>query len=232
MTDLSIIIPAYQEAENLKVVLPRLIAVLEPMAIDHEIIIVDSDLPLDDTEAVCCEYTDTQVRFVRRREGPSFGSAVRTGIAEASGRHVLCIDGDGSHDPAIIPNLYQNRQQFDVVVASRYIEGGETKNNWVLTQMSLIVNFAFRVVFAIDCNDISNSFKLYNGDELRRLHLVCDNFDLVEEILIKLKKNKPDLTIKEIPIIFHNRLHGQTKRKLLLFIFTFAYTLIRLRFMR
>jgi len=232
MINLSIVIPAYNEAANLKLILPKIIHVLNGLKHSFEILIIDTETPLDDTMDVCENYASNHVRYILRSQGPSFGSAVRTGIKQSKGKYVVCMDADGSHDAELIETLYSHRNDADVVVASRYVKGGGTENSWVLKQMSLIVNIVFRRVFAINCKDISNSYKLYNGHQLRALELSCENFDLVEEILVRLKRAKPTLKILEIPCFFRQRKHGYTKRKLLLFVVTFLYTLVRLRFMK
>jgi len=59
--------------------------------------------------------------------------------------------------------------------------------------------------------------------------LVCKNYDIVEEILLEAKKIKPDLNVSEIPDHFHERVHGDSKRKLSVFIATYLATLIRLK---
>jgi len=232
MINLSVVIPAYNEADNLKLVLPKVIHVLNGLKHSFEILIIDTETPLDDTMDVCESYASNHVRYILRSQGPSFGSAVRTGINQSKGKYVVCMDADGSHDAELIETLYSHRNDADVVVASRYVKGGGTENSWALKQMSLIVNIVFRLVFAINCKDISNSYKLYDGQQLRALDLRCENFDLVEEILVRLKRAKPTLQILEIPCFFRQRKHGYTKRKLLLFVVTFLYTLVRLRFMK
>ena len=96
--------------------------------------------------------------------------------------------------------------------------------------MSRVLNFIYSVTLDIKCKDVSNSFKVYKTTQLKSLSLVCNNFDIIEEILYRLSKNNKALTIKEIPYYFRKRLHGQTKRRLLLFIITFIVTLFKLRF--
>lgn len=232
MTDLSIIIPAYQEAGNLRELLPILVATVKGLSVDYEILVVDSEEPLDDTEAVCRVHATDGVQHIRRREGLSFGSAYRTGIADSTGRFVVLMDGDGSHDPEFVTRLFNNRKEADVVVASRYTQGGSTDNMRLLQWMSWMVNVTYRIVFSLDCKDVSNSFKLYQGDALRRLSLVSNNFDIIEEILIKLQREVGRLTIREIPFHFRSRKYGQTKRQLLLFVFTFGASILRLKFMK
>lgn len=224
---LSIVLPSYQEEENLRNLLPRLIEVLELMEIKSEILIVDTLEPLDHTKTVCEQYG---ARYITRRGGNNFGDAVRTGISEANGYFVLLMDADGSHTPEFIPELFCFADQFDVVIASRYIAKGHTENSLLLILMSRLLNLTFSLILNLPCKDVSNSFKIYRGDQLKSLKLTCNNFDIVEEILFKLSRNKPGFKIKEVPFTFKKRMFGQTKRNLFLFILTYLITILKLRF--
>jgi dolichol-phosphate mannosyltransferase len=96
-----------------------------------------------------------------------------------------------------------------------------------------MVNVVFRVVLGLKCYDVSNSFRLYQGDALRRLELKCDNFDIVEEILIKLSSSQAGYRIEEVPFTFERRKAGTTKRQLVAFAIGYLGTLLRLsRFKR
>ena len=96
--------------------------------------------------------------------------------------------------------------------------------------MSYLTNITYSIVLNLRYKDISNSFKLYKTSHLKELTLKCKNFDIVEEILYKLKKDHKELTVLEIPYSFKQRLFGHTKRNLFLFILTYIGTIIRLRF--
>jgi len=224
MPDLSVVLPCYLEEENLRVLLPRLVVVLEGQ--DAEVIVVDTVEARDGTPAVCAEHG---VGYVNRQGGDAFGNAVRTGIREAKGAWVLFMDADGSHDPEFIPRLLGARDRADVVVASRYVEGGALENPWHLRAMSRALNATYGLVLGIRCRDISNSFKLYRGDWLRELDLKSDNFDVIEEILFRMGRRHPGMRIVELPFTFRKRLHGQTKRDLVRFVVTYLVTLARLR---
>jgi dolichol-phosphate mannosyltransferase len=225
--DLSIVIPAYMEEQNLRLLAPRLKTTAGATGLTFEIIIVDTQEPMDLTKELCDEFT---LRYIPRKGDNSYGSAVRTGIESSRGKHVIFMDADGSHNPEFIPELLNLKDQFDIVIASRYIKGGNTENSPILILMSKMVNWGFSFVLNIKCKDISNSFKLYPGDQLRELKLRCDNFDIVEEILYKLIKNNKGISIKEIPFSFKQRMFGLTKRNLFKFVFTYFVTLIKLRF--
>lgn len=227
--ELSIILPAYLEEENLRQILPRLWNVAKSLGVRHEILVIDTIKPLDNTREVSAEFGAT---YVNREGGNYFGDAVRTGIRRAQGEYILFMDADGSHPPEFIRNLFAEIGTNDVVIASRYIEGGSTDNNKTLIFMSLIVNIIYSLVLNLKCKDVSNSFKLYRAPLIRELNLRCNNFDIVEEILFKIKKNHRDVRIKEIPFSFKKRMFGNTKRSLVRFMFSFIGTLVRLRFGR
>ena len=94
--DLSVVMPSYKEADNLSILLPRLISSLNGLDITYEIIVVDTVQPMDSTQLVCELMS---VTYLPRVPDNSFGSAVRTGIARSSGEKILFMDSDGSHTP-------------------------------------------------------------------------------------------------------------------------------------
>jgi dolichol-phosphate mannosyltransferase len=225
--ELSIVIPAYLEEKNLRVILPKLNAVLKKLVPSYEVLIVDTMKSMDDTVLVCKENGDT---YINRMGGNNYGDAVRTGIQNAQGVYTIFMDADGSHDPEFIKNLYDNKEGNDVVIASRYTEGGKTDNGKALVFMSLIINLTYSIVLNLKCKDVSNSFKLYRTSDIKKLQLKCNNFDIVEEILFKLKKSKGNIKIKEIPFAFQKRMFGDTKRNLFVFAISYIVTIIKLRF--
>jgi dolichol-phosphate mannosyltransferase len=224
--DLSILVPAYMEEQNLRLLLPALRQALDGLTDRGEIVVVDTVKPMDGTEEVCREHG---ARYVPRRGGDHYGDAVRTAVAEARGRWCIFMDADGSHSPAFVRELYARREEGDVVVASRYVAGGATDNPRVLIWMSRIVNWTYALILRLPCRDISNSFKLYRTAMLKALTLDCNSFDIIEEILFKLSLHHRPLKIVEIPFTFKERMFGRTKRSLFLFALAYAVTLIKLR---
>lgn len=225
---LSIVIPAYKESDNLKMLLPQLQVVLDSLQVKSEILVIDTQAAMDSSSEIS---KNNGAKYFNREQSNCYGDAIRTGIKYITGRFTVFMDADGSHDPNFIKNLYEYRNDFDVVVASRYVDGGNTANSRVSIIMSLILNKVFAVVLGIKCKDVSNSFKLYHSSDLKKLVLKCDNFDIIEEILYRIKENKNELKIKEIPFLFKKRMFGVTKRSLIVFIFSYIKTIIRLRLM-
>ena len=225
--NLSVIMPAYLEEENLRILLPRVKKVLNEISPQNEIIVVDTETPMDGTREACEELG---VTYINRSGSNTYGSAIRSGLAKASGESIIFMDADGSHYPEFIKKLWAEKNQNDIVIASRYIEGGHTENSAALVLMSKIVNWGYAFVLGIKVKDVSNSFKLYRGKYLKELTLKCDNFDVVEEILYKILRNHKNCKIKELPFSFKQRMFGETKRNLPLFVLTYIQTLIKLRF--
>jgi len=223
---LSIVLPAYRESESLAQLLPALTMHAGALTPSHEILVIDASEPLDNTEQICHE---NGVRHLYRKGGNHYGDAVRTGIAEAQGRWILFMDADGSHNPAHLERLWAKRESFDIVVGSRYVPGGETENPRILIAMSFLVNLTFRLAFQLDCRDVTNSFRLYCGAPLRALTLTSDDFDIIEEILIKIVAGPAQGTVTEVPVVFERRKAGESKRKLVAFAASYLATLARLR---
>lgn len=224
--ELSVVLPAYDEGPNLVWLLPELLRVLDGIGATSEVLVVDAESPRDETPQVC---RDNAVRYVARTGGPLYGHAIRSGLAAARGKRVVFMDADGSHGPEFIARLWEKRDDADLVIASRYVRGGRTENPAILIFMSLAVNVAFRVTLGLPCADVSNSFRLYNGDHVRALRLECDNFDIVEEILVKLAVLHPGYRVLEIPSTFERRKAGKTKRDLAAFAVGYVWTIRRLR---
>lgn len=225
MMNISVIIPAYKEKENLEVLLPKLQNVLGKINEKHEILVVDTQEKMDCTNEVCQKF---HVKYLNRENGNFYGDAIRTGIKEAIGEKIVIMDADGSHDPKYLIEMYEVSKANDLVIGSRYVKNGKTENSLILIFMSLMVNVMYRLFLHLKVKDVSNSFRVYDGKKLKSIDITCSNFDLVEEILIKIILKYPRLTVKEVPIEFKKRLYGKSKRDLLKFILSYIVTMQRL----
>ena len=151
---LSVVLPAYQEAENLKCILPRLRHTLETVGEKYEILVIDTMEPLDDAETICISNSS---RYINRRGGNLYGDAIRTGFKEALGEYIVVMDADGSHNPEDITRFYDEMKtgRCDLVIGSRYCKGGKTENGFILRLMSRVLNITYKVVFGLKVNDVS-----------------------------------------------------------------------------
>jgi len=231
---LSVVMPAYKEADNLRELLPPLRETVTRLVGDAsagEILVVDTQTPMDDTPAVC---RAAGVRCLPRHPDNLYGSAIRTGVAASGGRFVVVMDADGSHNPGFLPELWAHREEADVVIASRYVPGGATQNPWLQVAMSKVLNSTFKFFAGMPVRDVSNSFRLYRGERLRSLELKGNHFDILEEILGQLLWCQPDRPARmiEVPFCFEKRRHGSSKRSLLVFSWRFLLALFRMRALR
>jgi dolichol-phosphate mannosyltransferase len=224
--ELSVVMPAYREADALRRLLPELVRALGVLGIDYEVIVADSMEPIDDTASLC-EHLN--VRHIRRTGGNSYGDAVRSGIRASMGKYILFMDADGSHNPGDIGRLWSMRETSQIVIGSRYVSGGNTENPWVLIFMSRVLNYLYEFAFRLPVRDISNSFRLYNGSQLRSITLVSKDFDIVEEILIRLLYGRTKATVYEVPVTFEKRKAGESKRNLPAFMLSYMSSIARLR---
>ena len=224
---ISTVLLAYKEEENLKVMIPRLKDVLDPLGEDYEIIVVDTAVATDNTEGVCNEMG---AKYVHQKL-PGFGGAYVKGLAEATGDKILFLDSDGSHDPSYIPAMYQKYNEgFDVVIGSRYTKGGTSNDAKSSQVLSHILNFVFRIVLGLNIRDVSTNFRIYRASLVKDANLKSVNYDVLEEILLLMKKKtgKNKLRYAEVPISFNKRLYGESKRRLLPFIISYIKTIFRL----
>lgn len=222
---LSIVLPAYLEAENLGKILPEIHEAL--FGIEYEILVIDAVVPIDDTPEIC---KNNSAICIQRTGGTAYGDAIRTGIQKARGQYIVIMDADGSHSPRDIKKflLEMDSGDYDLIIGSRYCRGGNTENNIILRFMSWILNVTYRLCFNIPVSDISDSFRLYKAEQLKAIQIECSNFDVVEEILIKLNTAFYPLRMLEVPITFHKRNAGESKRNLLKFVKSYIVTMWRL----
>jgi len=228
---ISVIILAYKEEENLKLLLPEVKKQMEKLKENYQIIVVDVAQPLDDTEIVCKEYGCEYIN----QESPHFGGAFATGIRYAVMDKILSMDGDGAHNPVYIPAIYNMFMsgKYDVVIGSRYTKGGHTDDPILSVAMSHVLNYAYRLGTGIRAKDISTNFRMYYTEELTKIRIESQNYDVLQEILMKIQFNKQrKIQIGEVPIALGKRVYGESKRKLIVFIRDYIKTLIRLMGMR
>jgi len=219
----SVLLLAYKEEENLKALLPQINGVLGNMDGEFEVLVVDSATPLDGTKAVCDEYG---ARYISQEE-PHYGGAFRTGIRYALGDRIQVLDADGSHDPNVIPSIRAMFDKgYDLVIGSRYVKGGSTHDSTSSQIMSRILNTAMRMLIGVDAHDISTSFRMYDAAQLKSVRLVRNNFDVLQEVILRMKLNNRRFSIAEVPIVFEKRVFGESKRQLARFIIGYIGTAV------
>ena len=220
VTDLSIILPAINEADNLSILLPRLHDVGKSIG-TYEIVVIDGG-STDDTRARSAMH-GAKVHVQRER---GYGTALKEAFALAQGKYIVTMDADYSHDPSFIRDLYAQRDRASVVVASRYVPGGSSDVSGLRSVLSRILNTVFRRVLTIPIHDMSSGFRLYRRAALEEIDITRRNFDALEEILIKLVGMGHGVI--EVPFTYKARGAGVSKARVIKFGLQLAKTLYSL----
>ena len=97
--------------------------------------------------------------------------------------------------------------------------------------LSKTLNLFYSIVLNLNLKDVSNSFKLYETYKLKKLKLVCNHFDIIEEIIFKFKFKFKNAKIVEIPYHFKQRKYGKTKRNFFIVV-AYLFSILRLRFFK
>lgn len=225
----SIVLLAYNEAENLKVLLPQIKSILENMNEEHEILVIDSAKPTDNTEEICKLIG---ARYIPQEE-PYYAGAFRTGIRYATKSKIQVLDADGSHNPSDLPSIHDKfNNGYDLVIGSRYVKGGKTNDSLTSILMSKLLNTVMRIVVGVWAKDISTSYRLYDAAQLKAVQLKRNNYDVLQEVILRMKMNKRGFRIGEVPIEFNKRMFGESKRQLFTFIKGYLITLFNLILIR
>ena len=221
--DLSIVIPTLNEGPNLEVLLPVLRETLEDLYINWEILVVDHHSH-DDTEAIVQRSGGIYIGD----DTPGYGPAIVRGIMEASGRFVLTMDADLSHPAPFIETLWNEREEADLLIASRYVKGGEANQPWLRLQLSRVLNTFFRMGVGVPVLDLSSGFRLYRRQILDGLEIEFHNFVIVIELLLKTWRN--GFVVKEVPFHYQPRGEGLSKARVLEFGLDYLRLFVGIRF--
>jgi dolichol-phosphate mannosyltransferase len=212
----SIVIPAYREAENLPVIIPRLSDILSDANLAAEIIVVD-DYSGDGTTEICRDLSQQHpVRLETRESDRGLSSAVLHGLRRARGDVLIVMDADLSHPPEKVPELVEALDEADVdfVIGSRYVRGGGTEEGWGLARWlnSKVATLMARP-FTKAADPMAGFFALRRtsfrrADESTELNPIGYKIGL--ELMVKCGCQR----VHEVPIHFSNRLHGKSKLSL------------------
>lgn len=231
--DLTVLLPAYNEIVNLRILIPKIIAVTKLLeGIQTEILVV---LPSFANSSEVAEINTLGAKPVKRHPTNSFGDALRTGFSSSSvsTEFIITMDADCSHNPDLIPRLLQNASNAHIVSASRYVNGGSSDAKRRQQAMSRIVNFAFTIVLGEKIHDISGNYKLYRRSIISQIELTGKNFDIIQEIVFKTKKlTGKSFNLVEVPYRWNERLDGKPKRKLIPYIVSYIRMLLKFAILR
>jgi dolichol-phosphate mannosyltransferase len=214
-TQVSIIIPTYNESENIIQVLKSIGEHL-PEDIAAEALVVDDNSP-DETGKIVEDYITNahneigyDIEVIHRKTKSGLSSAILDGIQHSTGEIVVIMDSDFSHPPKIIPQLVEEikTSKCDIAIASRFVPGGAI-NGWS-TKRKLISKTAKGIAKAglgVNESDPMSGFFAFKRKILDGIKFDAIGYKMLLEILVKTKGAK----VKEIPYTFTDRIRGSSK---------------------
>jgi len=210
-----IILPTYNEKENLENIVRE---IFRQNIKDLGIIIVDDNSP-DGTGQIAdgLAKTDSRISVIHRQSKMGLGTAYVQGfkkaLADPEAQYVFEMDADFSHLPKYLPDFLNAIQDSDLVLGSRYIQGGGV-SNWGLFRrlVSWWANFLVRFILGIKIKDLTGGYKCFRRKVLENVDLdnvESNGYNFQIEVTYKVYKHC--FRIKEIPIIFEERRLGRSK---------------------
>jgi dolichol-phosphate mannosyltransferase len=208
-----VVVPTYNEIQNIDALLEALLAL--PSRVD--VLVVDDGSP-DGTGRRVDEWVSREPRVgvIHRPKKLGLGTAYIAGFTRSlSGGYeaVIGMDADFSHRPSYIPALIAKAEEFDLVIGSRYVEGGGT-SGWGLHRrlLSKGANVFARSMLGLPVRDSTAGFRCYRAETLRKIDfatVLAEGYSFLVEMLFRVVRNGG--RVAEIPIVFEERRHGRSK---------------------
>lgn len=219
--ELAIVIPAIDERENLELLIPAIWDVVSTLGIHVEIIVVDGGSKDGTVEAA----ESRAARVIRQKER-GYGGALLAGFEATRAPYVITMDADLSHRPSFLTEMWNSRTSAHVLIASRYVPSGRAEMTAFRRLLSKILNRTYARLLSLPFKDISSGFRMYRTEALKKLHLQARDFDVLEEILIRV--HAEGWSILELPFRYMSRGSGRSHAKLIKFGIAYLKTLGRM----
>lgn len=233
MYKVSIIIPTYNEVENISRLISELLVLnifKESNKYTLEVVVVDDNSPDKTAVSVRSNFArDKRVRILVRKSKRDLGSAILEGIKMAKGEIIIGMDADLTHSPDDIADLLKGLLKSDLVVASRFVKGGGT-NDVFRKFPTLIFNIVLNKIFGFPIKDNTSGYYAIRKNKLNMLPLNFIYRDYGEyhlRLLYLAKSNK--FKINEIPSFFPKRVRGKSKSNLLIMFFSYLWVAFSLK---
>jgi len=163
---------------------------------NHEIIIVDkSDVK-----------PNVKGARVYAQKSDGLGNAVLEGMAVSKGDPIAVMDGDGSHDPKDLAKMLEKAKDCEIVMGSKFIEGGKADYSFSRLLVSKVFNSSARFILGLDIRDAMSGFAVIRRGVFERVRLRPKGFKIVLETVYKSKAK-----VCEVPITFRERRGGESK---------------------
>ncbi|MCF6147090.1 MAG: polyprenol monophosphomannose synthase [Candidatus Kuenenia sp.] len=209
-----VMIPTYNERENIGKLIQE---ILNLKISDLHIVVVDDNSP-DGTAEEVKKHAKVHpgVELLLRTTDRGRGSAGVAGFQYAldhNADYVVEMDADFSHHPRYIPAMLNALQDTDMVIGSRFVSGGRDVNRGIVRRMvTFLAGVYVRILLGLKINDVSSGYRCFKRKVLEDIQLgtmISTGPSIVSEVFYK--AHVKGFAIREIPIEFEDRIHGETK---------------------
>lgn len=216
-----VVLPTYNEAENLEKIVPAIAARLPDR---HRILVVDDSSP-DGTGEIADQLAGQRddLAVLHRSSKDGIGPAYLAGFAQAmreGASTIVQMDADFSHDPAYLPELIAATRQADLAIGSRYIRGGGVEN-WGRLRRAISKGGSTyaRLMLGVDVRDLTGGFKAWRRDLLERIDLDrVGTRGYAFQVEMTYRAILSGARVVEVPIVFRDRDLGASKMSRSIFI--------------
>lgn len=208
----SVIIPTYNEKENIEVLIPKINEVLKNH--EHEVIVVDDNSPDGTANAVLkLRELYKNIKLLKRPRKLGLSSAILDGVKIAKGTYIVVMDADLQHPPEILPRLIEEIEKgYDIVIASRYVKGGGTEGWSFLRKIISLGAMAIAKILIPKCRGLSD---IMSGFFIIKREIIINSLNELNpkgfKILLEILARSKYGNVAEIPYVFKSRYKGKSK---------------------
>jgi len=210
MPEVSIVLPTYNERDNIPIIIDRISKKLKTY--EYEIVVVDDNSP-DKTYKIAQELAkkNSNIKVIRRIKEKGLSSAIASGFANATGKYRIVMDADLQHDCSVLPQFIENfRHGKNLVIGTRKADGGKIEN-WspIRKFISWGATILAKITLLTRISDPMSGFFGINANYFEKIHSKLNprGFKLLLELLMLTKNNE----IAEVGFVFSPRIHGESK---------------------
>ncbi|MFQ6082763.1 MAG: glycosyltransferase [Methanosarcinales archaeon] len=231
-TLISIILPTYNEADSICLLIKEITKILNENNSLYELIVVDDNSPDGTAKRVMENFTNNEkVKLFIRKKEKGLATAIRYGIERSKGEVAVVMDTDFNHPPSLIPLLVKITEYFDIAIGSRYVIGGGMKTSKFRFIGSKFFNILTRYLLGVQTRDNLSGFVAFKKRILSDFNLSKIFYgygDYFIRFLYLAQKQRK--TIIEVPVVYEIRQGGTSKTNFYKEIIRYTLSVIKIRF--
>ena len=206
--DVSVVLPTYNEKQNIKEMIKQLLFYLKN---NVEIIVSDDNSP-DGTWKIVetISKKDKRIKLIRRFRNKGVGPSIWDGIKASKGKHIVWMDCDLTMPPSLVPKMISQLKDYDVVVGSRYAKGGKDNRSFIRVLTSRLINWFANIILNFNIKDYDSGFVAVKREVFKKVKFNPKGHgEYCIEFLYKCTRE--GYRVKEIGYVFTERILGESK---------------------